>query len=226
MLPQTIKNKILEKQDEGYRKFHQKLVNVPILGVRVPDLKKIASGLSKEERKAVLDSRPPFDYEESMVYGFTVAREKDEETFRKGLETFVSCIDNWATCDCCTSAIKALKQEKYLDYIDSCLASEEEFRARFGVVAVMAHHRSKGVDWVVKRLKTVKQQDYYAMMAVAWCLATLMADDFQATVNSLKEFPLPVQQKAVQKGLESFRVSKEDKTVLRLKRAELSERIG
>lgn len=226
MLPQKIRDKILEKQDESYRNFHQKLVNVPILGVRVPDLKKIAAGLTKEERKAVLDSRLPFDYEESMVYGFTVAREKDEEAFRKGLETFVSCIDNWATCDCCTSAMKALKQEKYLEYIDACLISDKEFRARFGVVAVMAHYRQKGVKWVAERLKSVKQQDYYAMMSVAWCLATLMADDFKAAVDSLTEFPLPVQKKAVQKGLESYRVSKEDKMILRKIRTELSETIG
>ena len=58
--------------------------------------------------------------------------------------------------------------------------------------------------------------DYYAMMGIAWALATAYAKFPQKTAVVLEwDWPKETFNKAIQKMCESYRVSKEDKVELR-----------
>ena len=69
---------------------------------------------------------------------------------------------------------------------------------------------------------TIKSEEYYVNMALAWFYATALAKQWDATIPYLIEqrLPLWVHNKTLQKSRESFRITAEQKAYLKtLKRS-------
>ena len=220
---EEIREKLLELQDKKYQKFHSKLCpNVEdIIGVRVPELRKIAKQIAKENPQEYLEKAPKEYYEERMLQGFVIGYMKASLGERLTyLDEFVPIIDNWAVCDCCTSTYKFTK--KYLkemwEYIQKYLSSNREFELRFGIIMLMDYYLTEEyIDQVLEIYHNIQNEGYYVKMGVAWAISMAYMKFPEKTMELLNNNHLDdfTYNKALQKMIESYQIDKETKQKLK-----------
>ncbi len=219
----TVYDKLLEAKDESYRVFQVKLVpNIPadtIIGVRTPDTRRIAKEMfTGNSRDSFLSELPHKYYEENIVHFFMIAMIKDFDQCVQAVELFLPYIDCWPVSDQATPVSFRKNHEKLLPYIKKWIASPHVYTARFGIRMLMNEYL--GDDFREEYLALAasnKGEDYYLRMMVAWYFATALAKKYDEAVVYLEQHRLDdwVHKKAIQKALESYRVSEENKQYLR-----------
>ncbi len=198
-----------------------------ILGVRVPYLRKLAKKLAREDWKGCLDSAKQITYpltsEEIQLQGFIIGYAKAEyEELRPYIAAHVEKISDWYLCDGFCATLKIVKQHKpeFLEFMLPYARREEEFTQRFVAVMLLNYYLEDGdIERTLQLLDSMKHPGYYRQMAVAWALATAWSGQrervlayMQAGQNTLDDFTY---NKAIQKMIESYCVSREDKEMLR-----------
>ena len=219
----TLYDKLVAVRDEEYRAFQVKLVpNIPaetILGVRTPDLRQIAKELFESaDREAFLKSLPHNYYEENLVHFFVLAMIKDFDSCVQGVEAFLPYVDCWPVSDQATPKAFRKNHEKLLPYIRKWIASDHVYTARFGLRMLMNEFLDD--DFKVEYLELAankKGEDYYLKMMVAWFFATALAKRYEETVPYFEKHRLDewVHKKAIQKAVESYRVTDAHKAYLK-----------
>ena len=219
----TLFNRLIEVKEEAYRDFQIKLVpTVPpetVLGVRTPNLRKIAKEVfESENRDEFLNDLPHKYYEENLVHFFVISLIKDFDECIAATERFLPYVDCWPVSDQATPKSFKKNHEKLLPYIKKWIADEHVYTARFGIRMLM--NEFLGDDFKEEYLEIVsskKGDDYYLKMMVAWYFATALAKKYEESVKYIEERKLDewVHRKAIQKAIESFRVSEEHKEYLR-----------
>lgn len=211
----TIQERLAACGSETYRDFQSKLVpNIPketILGVKTPDLRRIAKELrGTEEAEAFLTALPHRYYEENLVHFFLIAMIRDFDACAAAVETFLPYVDCWPVCDQSSPKAFAKNHEKLLPLIQKWMASEHVYTVRFGIRMLMneflgADFRPEYLAWVA----AIRHEDYYVNMMIAWYFATALAKRYDESVEYLEMHRLApwTHKKAIQKALESYRVS-------------------
>lgn len=223
-MKQKIKEKLLELADPKYKEFHSGLCpgTDNIIGVRVPVLRNYAKELGKEyEISELLKQIDNQYYEEIMLQGMLIGLAKQNfETMQKQIEEFVPKIDNWAVCDVFCAGLKVTKKKKeeMWHLIQKYLLSDQEFEIRFGVVMILDYYIEE--DYLEKDFKTfdaITSQAYYVQMAVAWAISICLIKFYDKTIKYLENAKLDnfTYNKALQKAIESYRMTGEKKQVLR-----------
>ena len=219
----TIREKLFTFEDPKYRDFQSKLVpNIEketIIGVRTPDMKKIAKEFAKEEStKDFLKDVPHKYYEENLVHIFILSMIKDFDECVKGLEAFFPYIDCWPVCDQSSPGIFKKNHEKVLPLVKKWIDSDHVYTSRYGTRILMNEFlgddfKPEYLSWVASK----KGDDYYLKMMVAWYFATALAKQYDESVKVIerKELDPWTHNKAIQKACESFRVSDEHKEYLK-----------
>jgi len=215
-----MRKKLLELQDEKYREFNSKLLpNINnILGVRVPDLRKLAKELAQNDWQ---NYRDDLYYEEIMLQGLVIGYAKiDADKKLQLLREFIPKIDNWGTCDIVCSNLKFINQNKEMvwDFIQPYLNSKNEFDVRFGIVILLNYFiDDKYIDKILKILDKIKHDGYYAKMAVAWALSICFVKYWDKTLEYLQTSNLEkwTFNKTIQKTCESYRITTNQKDFLR-----------
>ena len=219
----NIREELFKLSDEKYKKFHSSLCpgTDNIIGVRIPKLRILAKEISKGNFREFLKENENKYYEETMLEGFVIGYAKMELNEKlEYISKFVPKIDNWAICDCTCSTFKFInknKQEMW-EFIQKYLESNKEFEVRFAVIIMMDYFLNDDYfDKVIEKLDKIKQSDYYVTMAIAWTLQVAYVKNKEKTVKFLKNNNLDkfTFNKAIQKMLESNRISKEEKDCLR-----------
>lgn len=231
--------RLLAEQDLKYRDFHASLLpNIDkksIIGVRVPTMRKIAkefaAGATPADFGKFLDKLPHKYFEENQVHLFAVERIKDREECLRRIEQFLPYIDNWAVCD--GKSPKALLKDEARFYAKICewLKSTKPYTVRFGVNMLMNFFLDERFS--KEHLKLVAAIDenlfddagraecptdrYYVQMVVAWYMATALAKQWDATFPYIKDRKLSpwIHAKSIQKACESYRITDEQKKILR-----------
>lgn len=223
MIKQEIREKLYQMQDLKYKKFHSSLCpNVDnIIGVQVPKLRELAKELSKGEFRKYLELDDITFYEEKVIQGILIGISKlsIEET-KIYLEKFIPKIDSWAVCDVVCSSLKIANKYKneMWDFLEKYINSNEEFEIRFVLVMYLDYYLNDNyIDKVIENIKKVKSDKYYVQMAIAWLLSIGYIKQKEKTLaylsnNDLDDFTY---NKALQKIIESYRVSKEEKEIIR-----------
>lgn len=216
----NVREELFKNQDEKYGDFHSKLIpNIDrdkIIGVRMPNIRKIAKAAAKE--KAFADT---FYYEEKMVKGMVIEynRKLSLKQRLSLLDEFVPLIDNWAICDCCAATYKfTLKNlDEVFKYILK-YKNGSEYEVRFMCVMMLDYFLNEEyIDKVLNILLSIDREEYYINMAIAWTLADAYVD-FKDKINEIvinKKLSPWVHNKTIQKICESFRISNEDKAYLK-----------
>lgn len=220
----SLKSWLLEQAGKDYKKFSTSLIPGcdNMLGVRIPVLRKKAKEIAKGDwRSFVFETGDEF-FEETMIAGMVIGYAKADirekiEVIRK----FIPRINNWSVNDCFCSTIKLKPAERdiFWDFLMEYKDSKEEFEVR--VVAVMLMDQYLLPEYIEKTVKTLDSLydgDYYGSMGIAWALATAYAKFRGETMALLKgknHLSDETYNRAIQKMLESYRVSEEDKVVLR-----------
>ena len=219
----TLYHELLAVKDEAYRALQTKLVpNVPpetIVGVRTPDLRRIAKNVSaRADCGAFLRDLPHRYYEENLIHFFVLAEIKDFDACVRGVEAFLPYVDCWPVSDQATPKSFRKNREKLLPYVRKWIASEHVYTARFGLRMLMNEYLDADFRPEYLELAASKTgEDYYLKMMVAWFFATALAKQYDETLPYLENHRLPewTHKKAIQKALESFRVPDEHKAYLR-----------
>ena len=219
----TIYDRLIKVRDESYREFQVKLVpNVPpetILGVRTPHMRAIAREIfQSREREAFLSTLPHTYYEENLIHFFVLAMIPDFDACVQGVESFLPYVDCWPVSDQATPKAFGKNHPKLLPYVRKWIGSDHVYTARFGLRMLMNEFLDKDFQAEYLALAANKRgEDYYLRMMVAWFFATALAKRYEETIPYLEERRLDewVHRKAIQKALESYRVTEEHKAYLR-----------
>lgn len=222
-MEKTIKEQLMELADPEYRQFSAALIpNIRnILGVRLPELRKLAKKTAKSDWRAYLAQAENEFFEETMLQGMVIGYAKaDIEEILRYIADFVPKIDNWSVCDSFCSGLKFAKTNKrrVWDFLQPYLASENEYDVRFGVVMLLQYYMDEEhIHSVLGLLDRVRHEGYYAKMAVAWALSICYVKFPEPTMAYLKNNTLDdvTYNKALQKITESYRVDQETKTLIR-----------
>ncbi len=219
----TLYDRLIEEKDDAYKKFQARLVpNIPsetILGVRTPQMRKIAKEVFESEyRDTFLTDLPHKYYEENLIHFFVVALIKDFDDCVKAVEVFLPYIDCWPVSDQASPKSFKRNHQKLLPYIKKWISSQHTYTARFGIRMLMNEYL--GEDFEEEYLALVariKGEDYYLKMMIAWFFATALAKRYDESVKYIETRRLDewVHQKAIQKALESYRVTDEHKEYLK-----------
>ncbi|MBQ1413747.1 MAG: DNA alkylation repair protein [Clostridia bacterium] len=222
----TVYEKLLPCRSEEYRAFQSKLVPTiskdTILGVRTPDMRKIAKEIKgTEEAEAFLKELPHAYYEENLVHFFLTAMIKDFDDCIKQVEIFLPFVDCWPVCDQSSPKVFRKNHERLLPFIQKWLESEHVYTVRFAIRILMNEFlgedfRPEYLAWVA----SVNGGDYYIRMMVAWFFATALAKRYDESIVYIEQRRLApwIHKKTIQKAIESFRVSDEHKAYLKTMR--------
>ena len=226
-MKQKIKKELKQLVDEKYREFHKGLCpgTENILGIRVPVLRDYAKKLAKEyEIKELLKNIDNEYYEEIMLQGMLIGLEKDKDkgiqNILKDIEEFVPKIDNWAVCDVFCAGLKMTKKhvKEMWDFLQKYVTSDKEFEIRFGVVMILDYYITEEyLDKNFAIFDHIKSDKYYVQMAVAWAISICLIKFYNKTLQYLKQARIDkfTYNKALQKAVESYRISQEQKAELR-----------
>ncbi len=212
--------------DPSYAKFSEKLKASPrpILGIRMPNLTKVSKELAKTENSSFLDDfllYPTVWYEEVILaYKVLGLLKLDITTNIMYLDKLLDYNDSWASNDCLCSVFTAPKknQIEYWPFIKGYLESPNPWDIRFATITMMNYYlNDEYAHEVLKLLQAVHSDHYYVNMGLAWTFATAAAKQRDLTIPYLEKGVLNevVRKKAIQKCIESFRVSDDDKALLR-----------
>lgn len=223
MQREEIRDQLLAMAEPEYRAFSTNLLpgSFEILGVRLPALRRLAKDIAKGDVKAYLQKKPGGYHEERLLRGLVIGTLKeDPQTILRYVAEFVPEIDNWAICDSFCSALKITKQHKDLvwEFLKPYFIAEEEYSVRFAVVMLLNYYIEEDrMEEVLNTLLSVRCQAYYAKMAVAWAISICMGKDPEQTLRFLDRNPFDdfTIKKALQKSMESYRVSESTKSIIR-----------
>ncbi|GAA3404776.1 DNA alkylation repair protein [Paenibacillus hodogayensis] len=223
-MDKTIKRQLAELADEEYRRFSAALIpNIDnVLGVRLPQLRKLAKQLVKEDWRAYVRQEGNDSFEETMLEGMIIGYIKtDTEEWLRLIADFVPKIDNWSVCDsfCTGLKVAASDKERVWAFLQPYLASPREYDIRFGVVMLLMYYIEP--DYIVEVLRLldgIRHDGYYAKMAVAWALSICFVKLPGPTLAYLEGRPALddfTYNKALQKMTESLQVDPQTKQRLR-----------
>lgn len=218
-----IQHRLCELQDLKYKGFHCKLMPTvdsnTVIGVRTPELRKLAKELSKSpEATKFLAILPHKYYEENNLHAFLIENIRDYDTAIRALEIFLPHIDNWATCDLMSPKVFKKHLSELYERILVWLKSDQTYTVRFGIKMLMSFYLDGNFHPEILELVTdVRSEEYYVNMMIAWYFATALAKKYDATIPYIKEFRLDkwTHNKSIQKAIESQRISDEVKAYLR-----------
>lgn len=203
--------------DKKYRDFQKKLIatNADILGVRVPQLRKLAQKYRDDLKELLM---MPDEYFEVTFLKCLVLGKQDFATFTEGLGEVLPLIDNWATCDCFDAPCIKKNKSDFLPRIAALRFSEHEFTSRFALVQLLKHYcEEEYLPFIFESTEGCDHAKYYVSMAAAWLIAEVLIKHYAAGVEFLKEGTLPAvtHNRAIQKARESFRLTAEQKEELK-----------
>lgn len=222
---ENIKDVLMSHVDDKFKDFTSALIpgSRPILGVRIPVLRKIAKEIAKGDWQTFLKDATEDTYEEVNVKGFVIGYVKtDLETLLPYIEEHIERINDWSLCDgfCSNLKIVAKHQEEFLDFLLPYAKIDDEFKQRVVAVMLMDYYLDDAhIDQTLSVLDGLKNEKYYCKMAVAWAIATAWAKQREKTCDFMQDGNNTLDDwtynKAIQKMIESYRVSDEDKMMLR-----------
>lgn len=204
----------LAEGNETYAEFNKRIVNtkMPVIGVRVPDLRRLARELASDMSAAEISElltvqNGSFDY--VLLCGLLITHARlDDQAAIDLTKQYLPRIDSWAHIDVFIEKKRRFAGESWWNFALECLQSEAEFTVRYGVVSLMTNFLDEAhIDQVFVALQNVRHDGYYVKMALAWLYATAAVHFFELTLAELENGHIDTwtRNKAYQKMRESRR---------------------
>ena len=223
MIVEEIINELFKMQDEKYRDFNSKLIPTvdkeSMIGVRTPELRKYAKQLVKREDVGeFLHSVPHKYFDENQLHAFILAEIKDFGVCLEEVKNFLPYIDNWATCDQLSPKVFKKYRKELLTHIKEWINSDKTYTVRFGIGMLMEHFLDEDFDLTYPEMVAeIRSEEYYINMMTAWYFATALAKQYEKVLPFIENKKLDTwtHNKAIQKAVESYRITDEQKTYLK-----------
>lgn len=222
-MKKQIHERLCALTDKKYRDFTARLLppNCPVMGVRLPELRKLAKEIAAGDWRAFLADPPHKMFEETMLHGMVIGYIKtDDEERLKQIAAFIPLIDNWSVCDSFCSGLKfTLKAgERIWEFLQPYLYSADEFEARFGIVMLLQYFTDESnIDRTLQALGKIRPCGYYAKMAAAWAISMCYVKAPEKTYEFLNGYNSDdfIFQKSLQKIIESKQPNSAQKAAVR-----------
>ena len=223
MTIEEIRSELFRLQDTTYRDFQGKLLPTVepacIIGVRTPELRKLAKRLAGDDVCSdFLRAVPHLYFDENQLHAFLISEIKDFGTCLEAVERFLPYIDNWATCDQLSPNVFKRRHSELLEAVRRWVRSTGVYTVRFGIGMLMQHFLDEDFDLSYPEMVAeIRSDEYYINMMIAWYFATALAKQYDAVIPFLEQRRLDdwTHNKAIQKALESRRLPAERKDYLR-----------
>ncbi len=225
---EKIREYLFSNQDLGFRDFNAKLIpNVAkerIIGVRTPILRKLARELiTNGQWEAFFQELPHYYQEENCLHGFILGtRKADYEQVIEDVERFLPYVDNWAVCDTISPKIFRKHLEDVYERICRWVRSDCEYTVRFAVVTLLQFFLDEEFQpEMLELVASLHRKEYYINMAIAWYFSFALIKQYETALPLLESGRLDpwIQNKSIQKAVESYRISQERKAYLKTLKA-------
>lgn len=208
-------------KDNNYHALNERTGITNSIGIRIPELKKMAKEIFKGDYKTFIKNNKHKYYEEKILHGQIISNIKDFNEAIIELNNFLPYIDSWATCDTTVASLKIINKnlDKMYPLILSYLYDEEPWIRRVGVVILLNYYVCDNyIDKIIEEITKIKLDDYYVKMAVAWLIQVCYIKYRIKMIDFLRFDQIDnwTHNKAIQKIRESLQVSKEEKDKLNL----------
>lgn len=222
-IKKDIEDRLFALQDKEYKEFHSRLMPTvnpdTIIGVRTPALRKLAKELAKQPKyMEYIHMLPHSYYDENNLHGFLIETIKDYGECVAAVNEFLPYVDNWATCDLMSPKVFKKHRTELLEQIKIWIASDQTYTIRYGIEMLMTHYldedfQKEYLEWVAQ----IRSEEYYVNMMIAWYFATALAKQPKDTLPYIEQNRLEMwtHNKAIQKSVESYRISTEQKAYLK-----------
>ena len=213
----------LAQGNETYAAFNKRIVNakMPVIGVRVPDLRRLARELAPDMSAADISKlltvqNKSFDY--VLLCGLLITHARLDDQMAIDLtKQYLPHVDSWAHIDIFVEKKRRFAGEAWWDFALECLQSEAEFTVRYGVISLMTNFLDEShINQVFAALRNVKHDGYYVKMALAWLYATSAVNFFELTLAELENEHIDAwtRNKSYQKMRESRRFTPEEQEII------------
>jgi len=214
----------LAQGNESYAAFNKRIVNtkMPVIGVRVPDLRRLARELAPDMSAADISrlltaKNKSFDY--VLLCGLLITHARlDDQAAIDLTKQYLPHVDSWAHIDIFVEKKRRFAGELWWYFALECLQSEAEFTVRYGVISLMTNFLDKAhIDQVFAALRNVRHDGYYVKMGLAWLYATTAVHFLELTLAELENEHIDAwtRNKAYQKMRESRRFTPEEQRIIR-----------
>ena len=218
-----IRAELFKMQDMDYRDFNSKLIPTvdkeSMIGIRTPDLRKYAKQLGKSSDVIeFLQTLPHKYFDENQLHAFIISEIKDFKNCIDEINRFLPYIDNWATCDQLSPKVFKKNHNELFEYIKDWLKSDKVYTLRFGIGMLMGHFLDEDFDILYPEMVSkIRSGEYYINMMIAWYFATALAKQYESIIPFIENNSLDIwtHNKAIQKSIESYRITDEQKAYLR-----------
>ncbi|MEN6349513.1 MAG: DNA alkylation repair protein [Syntrophomonas sp.] len=218
-----VQTRLFELQDLKYKEFSCKLIPTvnpeTVIGVRAPDLRKLAREFSKTpEASEFLKILPHAYFEENNLHGCLIEKMTGYDAVVAALDEFLPYIDNWATCDLISPKVFKKHRPKLYEKIKVWLESDRTYTVRFGIGMLMSFYLDDDSrPEMLELVACIRSKEYYVNMMIAWYFATALAKQYEAALPYIQEQRLEkwTHNKTIQKAIESYRIGAETKAYLR-----------
>ncbi len=218
----NIRDELFKLKDEKNARFMRKLIpNITektVLGIRVPELRKLAKSIANTpEAELFLKELPHYYFDENMLHALIINESRSIEVCFREVELFLPYIDNWAVCDGLSPKVFKKEKQLLIDKIGEWINSSHTYICRFAIEMLMKHFLDDDFD---KRysdmVASIHSHEYYVNMMIAWYFATALAKQWDCAVAYLQTNALDtfVHNKTIQKARESYKITKEQKLLL------------
>lgn len=220
-------NRITERlfalQDLTYKQFQCKLIPTvnpdTVIGVRTPELRRLAKELNNSGEGTVFMKQLPHRYyEENNLHGALIEIIKDYDQCIAALNDFLPYVDNWATCDLISPKIFKKHVPELLEQIKAWMTSEYIYTVRFGIGMLMRFYLDEYFrPEYLEMVAAIHSEEYYINMMIAWFFATALAKQYEMTLPFIREQKLEawIHNKTIQKAVESYRITDQQKVYLK-----------
>lgn len=223
MITDDLRAALFAAQDNKYRDFQAKLIPTlegnKMIGVRTPELRKIARQFAKQpDVEDFLKDLPHLYFDENQIHAFILSEMKIYGQCIEKVNLFLPFVDNWATCDQMSPKVFKKHRPELLTQIRQWIRSEHTYTVRFGVGMLMQHYLDEDYDPEYPALAAgIHSEEYYINMMIAWYFATALAKQYDSILPWLEEKRLDpwVHNKTIQKAVESYRIDARQKAYLR-----------
>ncbi len=218
-----VRKELVLLSDETFRDFASSLIPGcdNLLGVRIPQIRKIAKSIVRDNPIEFLKQAEEIYFEETMLKALIIGNMKEDiDLILEQMAFFVPKIINWSLCDSFCNELKIVRVHKaqVWKFLQPYYQSKEAYEIRFAVVMFLFHFMEEEyLAEILSICDSISHDDYYVKMAVAWCLQVCYVNFPIETLEYLKDNQLDHEtfHKALQKIRESLKVDKATKEMMK-----------
>ena len=219
----TIQESLFSMQEVAYGDFAAKLLPTVarerVIGVRLPLVRKLAKQIKGSAQADAFMRALPHEYlEENHLHAYLIGQMRDANACFDALDAFLPHVDNWSVCDSLRPACITADYERFMQKIEQYLCDEHPYTVRFGIEMLMAYCLDERFDAAhLARVAAVQSEEYYVNMMIAWYFATALAKQWDVAIPYIEQRRLSpwVHAKAIQKAIESYRITDAQKAYLK-----------